>query len=330
MIGFRRSGPSPAAPVGVNAGQLTPCHRAAPSSATRPSQGDERDAQRPPLCPRFWTLALECKPGSRAPILGLRKPILGWSLAFDLEYWIGLSLCKTERLGRQVKGDRARSKRAAPASMLARVAVRRGAECVPPRAVAAWPSLRSLDAGCAGFYASARHGVARGDTCVASGGGGLAVAALARRGLCAGYYAGARHVVAGGGTCAASGGGGSAVAALARRGQRRLLRWRASRCGAGRRRLGRCCTRSTRAAPASTLARVSVWREVARVPPQAEAAWPLLRLLGAGCASFYAGARHGVARGGTCAASQAAAALPSLRSLGAGCAGSWAGARHGV
>ena len=305
MIGFRRNGPSPAAPVGLNAGQLTPCHRAAPSSATRPSQGDERDAQRPPLCPRFWTLALECKPGSRAPILGLRKSILGWSLAFDLECWISLSLFETERLGQQVKSDRARSKRAAPASMLARVAVRRGAECVPPRAVAAWPSLRSLDAGCAGFYASARHGVARGDTCVASGGGGLAVAALARRGLCAGYYAGARHVVARGGTCAASGGGGLAVAALARRGMRRLLRWRASRCGARwhmcclrRRRLGRCCSRSARDAPASTLARVTVWREAARVPSQAVSAWPLLRSFGAGCAGFYAGARHGVARGG--------------------------------
>jgi len=148
-----------------------------------------------------------------------------------------------------------------------------------------------------------------------------------------------------GGTCAGSGGGGLAVAALARRGLRRLLRWRASRCGArrhvcrlGRRRLGRCCARSARAAPASTLARVTVWREAARVPPQAAvvwlvalaqrklrrlptlarvtvcreaarvpaqaaAAWPSLRLLDAGCAGFYAGARHGVARGGTCAAS---------------------------
>jgi hypothetical protein len=240
MIGFQRGGPSPAAPVGVNAGQLTPCHRAAPSSATRPSQGDERDAQRPPPCPRFWTLALEGKPGSRAPILGLRKSILGWSLAFDLECLISLSLFETERLGQQVKSDRARSKRAAPAPMLARVAVRRKAERVPPRAVAAWPSLRSLGAGAAGFYAGARHGVARGGTCAASGGGGLAVAALARRGL------------------------------------RRLLRWRASRCGARRhvcrlrrRRLGCRCARLTRA---STLARITVWRGAAHVPPQAAAA----------------------------------------------------------
>ena len=230
--------------------------------------------------------------------------------------------------------------------MLARVAVRRpGAEFMPPRAVAAWPSLRSLDAGCAGFYAGARHGVARSGTCAASGGGGLAVAALARRGLrwllswrasrcdakvprvppraaaawpllrslgagCAGSYAGARHGVARGGTCAASGGDGFAVAALARRGLCRLLRWRASRCGArrhmcclSRRRLGRRCARSARAAPASTLARVSVWCEVARLPPQAVTAWPLLRSLDAGCAGFYAGARRGVARGGTCATS---------------------------
>jgi hypothetical protein len=128
---------------------------------------------------------------------------------------------------------------------------------VPPQAVTAWPSLQSLGAGCAGFYAGARHGVARGGTCAASGGDGLAVPALARRGL------------------------------------RRLLRWRASRCGARwhvcrlrRRRLGCSCARPTRAAPASTLARVTVWREVARVLPQAAAAWPSLRSLDAGCAGF--------------------------------------------
>ena len=187
MIGFRRSGPSPAAPVGVNAGQLTPCHRAAPSSATRPSQGDERDAQRPPPCPRFWTLALEGKPGSRAPILGLRKSILGWSLAFDLECLISLSLFETERLGQQVKSDRARSKRAGLLRLLCWRASRwplREAARVPPQASAAWPSLRSPDAGTAGFYAGARHGVARGGTCAGSSGGGWAVArALAWRGL---------------------------------------------------------------------------------------------------------------------------------------------------
>jgi hypothetical protein len=166
---------------------------------------------------------------------------------------------------------------------------------VPPQAVTAWPLLRSLDAGGAGFCAGARRGVERGGTLDAG---------------YAGSYAGARHGVARGGTCAASGGGGLAVAALAERGPRWLLRWRASRCGArrhvcrlGQLRLGRCCARSARAAPASTLARVTVRREVARVPPQAAAAWPSLRSLGAGRAGSYAGARHGVARGGTCAAS---------------------------
>jgi hypothetical protein len=295
------------------------------------------------------------------------------------------------RLGRRC----ARSARAAPAPGLARVIVWRGAAHVPPRAAAAWPSLQSLSAGCSGFYSGARHGVARDGACAASGGGGLAVAALARRGLrrllrwrasrcgaswpvrcfgrrrlgrrcarsvqaalastlarvtvwrevahlppqavtawpllrsldagCFSFYAGAHHGVARGDTCAASGGGGLAVAALARRGLRRLLRWRASSCGAGRhmcllgrRRLGRRCGRSARAAPASTLARVTVWREMARVLPQPAAAWPSLRLLDAGCAGFYAGARHGVARGGTCAASGGgglAVAAPARRGL---------------
>ena len=98
--------------------------------------------------------------------------------------------------------------------------------------------LCSLDAGCAGFYAGGRHGVARGGACAASGGGCLAVAVLALCGL------------------------------------RWLLRWHAT-----------------------------VWREAARVLPRAAAAWPSLCSLYAGCAGFYAGGRHGVARGGTCAAS---------------------------
>jgi len=234
---------------------------------------------------------------------------------------------------------------------------------VPPQAAVVWPSSRSLSASCAGFYAGARHGVARGGTCAAAGGGSFAVAPLAQRRLlrllcwrasrcgggrhmcrlrrrrlgrccarstraapaptlarvtvlrgaahvlpqaaaaslslrslsagCSGFYAGARHGVARGGTCAGSGGGGLAVAALARRGLRWLLHWRASRCGARRhvcrlrrQRLGRRCARSTRAAPAPELARITVWREVARVPPQAAAAWPLLRSLDAGCAGF--------------------------------------------
>jgi hypothetical protein len=216
------------------------------------------------------------------------------------------------RLRRRRLGCRcAHSTQAAPASTLARVTVWRGAAHVLPQAVAAWLSLRSLSAGCSGFYAGARHNVARCCTCAASGSGSLAVAALARRWLrrllrwcasrcdskvprvppqaaaawpllrsfsasCAGFYAGARHGVARGGTCATSGGGGLAVAAPARRGLRRLLRWRASRCGAGQhmcclmlRWLGRRCARSARAAPASTLARVTVWRRAAHVPAQA-------------------------------------------------------------
>ena len=223
-----------------------------------------------------------------------------------------------------------------PAPGLARVTGWRGAARVPPQAAVAWPLLRLLSAGCASFYAGARHGVARGGTCAASGGGGLAVAALARRGL------------------------------------RQLLRWRASRCCAGqhmcclrRWRLGCRRARSAQAAPASTLARVTMWRGAAYVPPQAAAAWPLLRSLDVGCAGFYAGARHGVIRrchvcrprrrrlGRCCARSaqaapastlarvtvwreearvppQAAAAWLSLRPLGAGCAGFYAGARHGV
>ena len=233
------------------------------------------------------------------------------------------------------------------------------------------PLLRSLDAGCAFFYAGARHIVARGGTCAATGGGGLAVAALARRGQRQ-LLAGARHGVVRGGTCAAPGGGGLALAALAQRGMRRLLRWRASRCGARRhvcclrrRRLGCRCARSAWAAPDSGLARVTVWRGAAHVLPQAAAAWPSLRSLGTGCAGSYAGARHGVARrwhlcclrrrrlGCRCARSsraapapelaritvwrgaahlppQAAAAWLLLRSHSAGSAGFYPGARHHV
>jgi hypothetical protein len=155
----------------------------------------------------------------------------------------------------------ARLMRTALASTLARATVWRGGARMLPRVAAAEPSPCSLDAGCAGFYAGARHGVARGGTCAASGGGSWAVALLARRGLrwllrwrvprcgewrhvaatgpspcslnagCAGFYAGARHGVARGGTCAASGGNSWAVALLAQCGLRWLLRWRAPRCG---------------------------------------------------------------------------------------------------
>ena len=67
--------------------------------------------------------------------------------------------------------------------------------------------------------------------------------------------------------------------------------------------LGHRCARLARAAPATTLARVTVWREAAHVLPQAAVAWPPLRSLDAGSAGSYAGARHGVARGGMRAAS---------------------------
>ena len=281
---------------------------------------------------------------------------------------------------RQLSRRPARSTRAALASTLARATVWREAARVLPRVAAAEPSPCSLDAGCTGFYAGARHSVARGGTCAASGGGSWAAVMFARCGLCwllrwraprrgerrhvcclgwrqlgrrparstraalastlaratvwreaahvlprvaaagpspcsldagcADFYAGARHGVARGGTCAASGGGSWAAALLARCGLRWLLRWRAPRCGEGRhvcclgwRQLSRRPARSTRAALASTLARATVWRGAARVLPRVAAAGPSPCSLDAGCAGFYAGARHGVARGGTCAAS---------------------------
>jgi len=240
------------------------------------------------------------------------------------------------RLRRRRDSRCARSARAAPASTLARVTVWRGAAHVPPQAAAAWPLLLSHSAGSAGSYAGARHGVARRrhmcrlkrrrlGRCCARSERAAPVLGLARvtvwRGAarvppqvavawpslrslsagCAGFYAGARHGVARGGPFAASGGGG----------------------------FGRCCAHSTRAAPSSTLARVTLWREAACVLPQAAAAWPSLRLLDAGSAGSSAGARLGVARGGICAASGgggsavAALARSRLRQL-------LAGARHGV
>jgi len=175
---------------------------------------------------------------------------------------------------RQLDCCHARLMRAALASTLACATVWRGAARVLPRVAAAGLLPCSLDAGCAGFYAGARHGVARGGTCAASGGGSWAAAMLARCGL------------------------------------RWLLRWRAPWCGAGQhmcclgwRQLSCCPACSVRAALASALARATVWREVARVLPRVAAAGLLPCSLDAGCAGFYPGARHGVARGGTCAAS---------------------------
>jgi len=283
----------------------------------------------------------------------------------------------------------ARLTRAALDSTLALATVWREAARVLPRVAAAEPLPCSLDAGCASFHAGARHGVARGGTCAASGGGSWAVAPLARCGLrwllrwraprcgerrhvcCLGWRqlsrsparstrtalasTLARATVWRGGTCAASGGGSWAAAMLARRGLCWLLRWRAPRCFERRhvcclrwRQLSRHPARSTRAALASTLARATVWRGAAHVLPRVTAAGLLPCSLDAGCASFHAGARHGVAREAahvlprvaaagllTCSldadcAGFYAAAEPSPCSLDAGCAGFHAGARHGV
>jgi len=101
-------------------------------------------------------------------------------------------------------------------------------------------------------------------------------------------------------------------------------------CCLGWRQLSRRPARLTRAAPASMLARTTVWREAARVLPRVAAAELLPCSLDAGCAGFYAGARHGVARGGACAASGGGTAQPLPCSLDAGCASFHAGVRHGV
>ena len=267
--------------------QLGCCH----ARSMRPVLASTRQLSRHVLLARHGLLArrgLRWLLRWRAPRCGERRHVccLGW-----------------RQLGRRP----ARSTRAALASTLARATVWREAARVLPRVAAAEPSPCSLDAGCAGFYAGASP-VWRGpSSCL--GWRQLAVPCSLDAG-CAGFYAGARHGVARGGTCAASGGGSWAVALLARRGLRWLLRWRAPRCGERRhvcclgwRQLSRRPARSTRAALASTLARATVWREAARVLPRVAAAGPSPCSLNAGCAGFYAGARHGVARGGTCAAS---------------------------
>jgi len=74
-------------------------------------------------------------------------------------------------------------------------------------------------------------------------------------------------------------------------------------CFLGWRQLSCCPACSMRAALASALARAMAWREAAHVMPPVAAAELLPCSLDAGCAGFYAGARHGVARGGSCAAS---------------------------
>ena len=174
-------------------------------------------------------------------------------------------------LRRQRSGcRRAHSSRAALAPTLARTSVRCEAVRVQSQTAALRPSPCPLVAECVGFYAGAHFGEVRGCTCAVSGGGALAIALLARRGL------------------------------------RWLLRWRAPQCGARlhvcglrRRRSGRCPARSSRATLAPTLARASVRCEAARVQSQAAAPWPSPCSLVAGCAGSYASAHLGKVRGCT-------------------------------
>ena len=98
--------------------------------------------------------------------------------------YAGAHLCKVRSLRRRRSGRRlARSSRAALAPMLARTSVRCEAARVRSQAAALWPSPCSLGAGCAGSSAGAHLDEVRGCTRAVSGGGALAVALLARRGL---------------------------------------------------------------------------------------------------------------------------------------------------
>ena len=86
---------------------------------------------------------------------------------------------RRRRPGRRV----ARSSRAALAPTLARTSVKCEAARVQSQAEALWSSPCSLVAGCAGSPAGAHLGEVRGCTCAVTGGGALAVALFARRGL---------------------------------------------------------------------------------------------------------------------------------------------------
>ena len=77
---------------------------------------------------------------------------------------------------RRLRRHLAHSSRAALASMLARTTVWCEAAPVQPQAAAPPPLPSSLVAGRAGFYAIAHHGVVRGCTRAASGGGASTVA----------------------------------------------------------------------------------------------------------------------------------------------------------
>ena len=165
------------------------------------------------------------------------------------------------------------------------------------------PSPCSLIAGCACSYAGARHSVVRGCTPVCS---------LRRRCFCpspcslvagcAGCYAGVHHGVVRGCTFAVSGGGASA----------------------------RRPARSSRAAPAPTLACTTVWCEAAPLCSLRRRCFCLSPCsLVAGCAGSYAGVHQGLWCEVAPVQSHAAALWPSPCSLVAGCAGSYAGAHLG-
>ena len=120
------------------------------------------------------------RPAALTRLLAREVSVIGWQ---QLGCCHARSMRAVLASTRQLSRHPARSTRAALASTLARTTVWQEAARVLPRVAAAEPSPRSLDAGCAGFYAGARHGVARGGTCAASGGGSWAAAMLARCGL---------------------------------------------------------------------------------------------------------------------------------------------------
>ena len=152
-----------------------------------------------------------------------------------------------------------------------------------PRVAAVRPPPCSLNAGCAGLCAGARHGVVRGGATATECG----VARLLPR------VAAVRPP-----PCSLD--AGCAVACGLARATVWCGVWRD--CYRGRRLWGRHRARSTRAALACGLARAAVWCEGARVLPETAAVRPPPCSRNAGCAGLLAGARHGVVRGGACAA----------------------------
>ena len=114
----------------------------------------------------------------------------GSCAASGAQVWLATSTAgarrtmRRARLPRRRSGRRpARSSRAALAPTLARTSVRCETARLQSQAAALWPSPCSLVAGCAGSYAGAHLCKVRGCTCAVLGGGALAVAVLARRGM---------------------------------------------------------------------------------------------------------------------------------------------------